>query len=153
MILDGRVLLPWPAAPGNGATIILATTHPKVPTGGTATIQPSSVLVSTDNYLNALEFVWLRNDQASAANGVRVYALDDTGTFREVDVKNYLNAATIGSAAPFQVPILSAGQEYHLLIDVSRYRGVAVEYTAGATGPTNWNGTIFAHLSVEALQR
>jgi hypothetical protein len=130
------------------------TTHDKVVTGGTATTQARLQGVShSGGMLNAVEITWLRNDQASATNGLRVYALDDADVFREVDVKNYLNAPTIGSAATFTVTSLSAGQEYHALLDVSRYRGVAVEYTAGATGPTNWNGCIVAHISVAALQR
>lgn len=146
-----RVFAPWPAAPGNGATIIMFTTHPKIPTGGTSQIQPSvNQMVSR---INAVELVWLRNDQASAANGIRVYALDDTSTFREVDVKDDNGLPTVGSAAPQAVPVLSTGQERRILIDVSRYQGVAIEYTAGATGPTNWNGSIAVHMSAEAIIR
>lgn len=103
--------------------------------------------------INAVELVWHRNDQASAANGIRVYALDDTNTWRETDVKDDSGAATIGSAAPQAVAALSAGQERRLLIDVARYRGVAIEYTAGPTGPTQWNGTITVHLGAEAISR
>ena len=146
-----RQFAPWPAAPGNNATIIMFTTHAKVATGGSAQIQQS--INQSANRINAVELVWLRNDQASAANGIRVYALDDTGTFREVDVKDDNGNPTIGSAAPQAVGVLSAGQERRILIDVSRYAGVAIEYTAGATGPTNWNGSIAVHMSAEAIVR
>ena len=146
----GRELIPWPVAPALNETIILFTTHPKVATGATAMTQPSRSLPV--NSVNAVECVWHRNNQASAANGIRVYALDDTDTWRETDVKDDNGNATIGSAALQAVGILAAGAERRILIDISRYRGAAIEYT-GATPPTQWNGTIFAHLGIEALIR
>jgi hypothetical protein len=148
--------VPWPAAPGNGATIVMACCKvPKLATGAGATVPSTEPVRNLDaNDVNAIEIVWLRNDQASAANGVRLYAVDDAGTYREVDLKSDTNAATIGSAAPVQVPVLSTGQEWREFLDVSRYiNGWAVEYTAGATGPTNWNGCIVLHLGAQALVR
>lgn len=151
-----RQSIPWPAAPGSSATIILAGTHPSIAVvGGLITPPPQVPLNLAQGLIEAVEFVWLRNDQASAANGIRLYALDDAGVFREVDCKNDLNAASIGSAAPQAVPVLAAGQEWRTMIDVSRYiLGWAVAYTAGATGPTNWNGVSQVHHSgAEAIGR
>jgi hypothetical protein len=148
-----RQLVPWPAAPGNAATIIMFTTHPAI---AVATLVPNNLQVAQSvpgSRIVAWEGVWLRNDQASAANGIRLYALDDGGTFREVDCKDDLGAATIGSAAPQAVGILAAGAERRLLIDAARYNGFAVLYTAGATGPTNWNGVQHVHIDVESIIR
>lgn len=146
-----KIYAPWPAAPGNGATIILACSADKVATGGTGITK--AVNLPRGSMVDAIEITWHRNDQASAANGIRVYALDDTNTWREADVKDDNGAATIGSAAPQAVGVLSTGQERRILIDVSRYRAAAIEYTAGATGPTAWNGTIIIHLGAGAVQR
>jgi hypothetical protein len=149
----GRHNVPWPAAPALNQTIILFTTHPKIPTGGASQAQPVPSLEV--NRVNAVEIVWHLNDQASAANGIRVYALGSTDLWRETDVKDDAGAASIGSGAAQAVGILAAGAERRILIDVSRYRGVAIEYT-GATAPTavtGWDGTITVHLGVEALLR
>lgn len=148
-----KILAPWPAAPGNGATIILACTAPKVVTGGTGITQPVN-LPRGPSCVDAIELVFLANDQASATNGIRLYARDENGTWREVDCKDDNGAATIGSASPQAVAALSAGQERRLLIDVSRYpRGAAVEYTAGGTGPTAWAGSIALHCGAEQISR
>lgn len=152
-----KVAIPLVAAPGNTATIVLFTTHQKV-AGNTALVGLGpSVPSLVPAQLVALEFVWILNDQASAVNGVRVWVLSDSNVWRETDVKDYTTgAATIGAAAPKQVPVLAAGQEYSLLIDVARYRGVSVEYTAGATGSTpttGWDGIFTAHIDVESVIR
>jgi hypothetical protein len=146
-----RQLIPWPAAPGNAATILLFTTHEGI---AVATLQPVEgqyLHGLAANRVNAWEAVWLRNNQASAANGIRLYALDDQGVMREVDCKDDSGNATIGSGSAQAVGALSTGQERRLLIDTSRYHGFAVTYTAGATGPTNWNGVQQVHLDVEAV--
>jgi hypothetical protein len=148
-----RQLVPWPAAPANAATIIMFTTHPAI---AVASLIPNNLQIATSvpaSRIIAWEGVWLRNDQASAANGIRLYALDDAGVMREVDCKDDNAVATIGSAAPQAVALLSTGQERRLLIDAARYNGFAVTYTAGATGPTNWNGVQHVHLDVEAIIR
>lgn len=138
---DRRIYPPWPAAPGNNATILLYAWGPVARTTGSSVYTPTDP--NTKNrVIDLVTITWLRNDQASAANGVRVYGLDDTGTFREVDLKNNFNAATIGSGAPVAVPALSAGQEYRVSLNVAHLKGGAIEYTAGATGPTNWNGCV-----------
>ena len=140
------------AAPGNAATIILAnwSSVPKVPTGAAATVNPvEKPRDLPTNDVVAVELVWIQNDQASAANGVRLYALaSDKTTFREVDCKDDNGIATIGSAAPQAVPVLSAGQERRILVVVARYPfGGVIEYTAGATGPTNWDVLVTYHLN------
>lgn len=146
-----RQLIPWPAAPGNGATILLFTTHQGIAVAGLQAVEGQYLHGVDPCRINAWEGVWLRNNQASAANGIRLYALDDQGVMREVDCKDDNGNATIGSGSPQAVASLSTGQERRLLIDTSRYQGFAVTYTAGATGPTNWNGVQQVHLDVEAV--
>lgn len=148
---ERRFYAPWPAAPGNNATIILFATHPRQPGGSGDIVAPKDA--PAPGQVDAITITWLRNDQASAANGVRVYGYDNTDTWREVDLKNSLNIATIGSAAPVQVPILAAGQEYRVTLVVSHLRGVAVEYTAGGTGPTAWNGAIAVDIGAQVVAR
>jgi len=137
-----------PAAPAAGATVVLFASHPRQP-GGSGTAVTStfttgsgteSVKVNPDS-IQKVEIVWTKNDQASAANGVRAYITDDGGeTWNETDLKGYVNGVanqpSIGAAAPIQVPALSAGQEWSETFEVDQYKGFAVEYTAGATGPT-----------------
>ncbi len=158
-----RVACKWPAAPGNAATILLFSTHPKL-VGSLVGTAAGAVTIQADfdgrsqgisgNQLAAVEFVFLENDQASNANGIRLYALKKDGTtWREVDLKDDLGVASIGAASPRQVPVIATPAEYRLLIDTSRYVGVAVEYTAGATGPSAWDGNIMAQLNTEALMR
>jgi hypothetical protein len=109
------------------------------------------------NSLQAVELIWLENNQASNANGIRVYTLlKDGTTWREVDVKDDNGVPQIGSAAPQNVPVIATPAERRILIDVARYNGVAIEYTAGATGPTEttgWNGQILLHINAEAIVR
>lgn len=138
---ESREFVPWPAAPGNGATIVMFATHTRF-AGGSGAIYKPLTSVAGRRQLEAVTLTWLRNDQASAANGLRVYGLDDTDTWREVDLKTDAGAASIGSAAPVQVAALIAGQEQRETLIVKHLKGVAVEYTAGATGPTAWNGCI-----------
>jgi hypothetical protein len=138
---QARPFAPWPAAPAApGATIVMFTTAPRPSADGRVT------LPSLENRrCSGLHITWHKNDQASAANGLRIYASDDGGTtWYESDLKNASNAPTIGSAAPVTVPILAAGQEWHEFLELSRYRDFAVEYTAGGVAPTpaNWKGTI-----------
>lgn len=135
-----RLYAPWPAAPGNGATIVMFCTHPRQPGGAGSPVQ-ASIRDIDQSRIAAVTITWLRNDQASAANGLRVYALDNIGVFREIDLKNDSNVASIGAVAPVQVPVLAGGQEWRETLVVPHCRGLAVEYTA-ATGPTNWNGVI-----------
>lgn len=131
----------------------MVNTHDKVVSGGSVVTRATSACDVDGKFgLTGIEIVWMQNDQASNANGVRLYARDNTGTWREVDCKDDNGAATIGSASPQAVAALSAGQERRLFIDVSRYvNGVAVEYTAGGTGPTNWSGVIALHYGAVAV--
>lgn len=154
-----RIVAPWPAAPGNNATIIMFTTHPKVATGSSVTtpstlksmVKPGAFTVSPDE-IAEIELLWHRNNQASAANGLRLYVLirlsDGTTEWVESDCKNDSNNATIGTAAAIQVPSLAAPQEWRETFRVNQYLGFAIEYTAGATGPTQdtgWAGNVILH--------
>jgi len=155
---QARAFPAWPTAPGNNATIVLFATHDRKAGGsgdvftgmkGAEGIAPEEI--------SAVEFTWHKNDQASAANGIRCYATDDGGTtWHETDLKDDANVATIGSAAPVQVRALAAGEEWRETFVVSHLKGFCFEYTAGATGPTattGWRGTIAIHRSALAVQR
>jgi len=161
-----RVNALWPAAPGNAATIVMLSTHPKLAGSlvGTAAgakrvmfAMDGTELAIPANSLNAVELLWTENNQASNANGIRLYTLLKDGvTWREVDCKDDNGVASIGTAAPQAVAVLATPAERRLLIDVARYNGVAIEYTAGATGPTEttgWNGQILLHINCESMVR
>jgi hypothetical protein len=161
-----RVQAFWPAAPGNNATIVMLATHPKLASSLVGTAAGAKrVMFALDgtelgvpaNSLQAVEIIWLENNQASAANAIRVYTLLKDGvTWREVDVKDDNGVPQIGSGAPQSVPVLATPAERRILIDVARYNGVAIEYTAGATGPTEttgWNGQILLHINAESIVR
>jgi hypothetical protein len=152
-----RMFLPtFPTAPGNNATILLFNTHPKQ-VGGAGTMFQPSLQGLQQVRIAAIHCRWLLNNQASAANGLRVYALRRDGVnWSEIDLKNDANAPTIGAAAPVQVPVTAAGAEWRETLVVSHCRGVAVEYTAGATGPTDgsgWDGCISVDLDSVAVIR
>lgn len=139
--------------PGNAATTVLFCTHPRAPGGVGAAVGPSTfvrasgtetVQVAPDA-ITKLKLVYHLHDQASAANGLRAYQTSDGGvTWEETDMKGYVggvaNQPSIGAAAPIQVPLLAAGQEWAEEFDISRYRGFALEETAGAVGPTPGTG-------------
>lgn len=136
------------AAPGNDETVVLFATHPRKPGGSGAAVMSSYTRGHGTDPVNicpdAIEHVrvtWVKHDKASAANGLRAYQTDDGGaTWHETDMKNAANVASIGAAAPIQIPVLSAGQVWAEDFDVGRYRGFAIEETAGATGPTPVTG-------------
>lgn len=152
-----RMFAPWPPAPTIGATKILFTTHPRVPGGGVGTAQPSSMPYLTPaNFdtaigpsdLEAISLTWQQNDKISALNGLRLYIWEnDTSSWCESDAKNTGGLPTIGSAANVQIPALSVGQEFFKRYDISKYAGFCFEYTAGASAPTIWSGTIVLHLN------
>lgn len=141
-----------PAAPGNGATVVLFATHPRKPGGsGTAvtsaftTADGNEVVKIRPDSIEELELTYHLHNQASAANGLRAYQTLDGGvTWTETDMKGDVagspNQPSIGAAAPIQVPALSAGQEWSETFVIGRYRGFALEHTAGATGPTAVTG-------------
>lgn len=161
--LPRRVMHKWPTAPGNAATIVMVSSAPKINGSLSATAagartwmfdQDGRELAIPANSVNGVEIVWLENDQAAAANGVRLYALTKNGTtWREVDCKDDSGNATIGSGAPQTVGTLSTPAERRILFDVSRYYAFAIEYTAGATGPTAWDGVIMIHINNEVISR
>jgi hypothetical protein len=141
-----------PAAPGNGATVVLFATHPRKPGGsGTAvtstfaTADGNEVVQIRPDAIEELELTYHLHDQASAANGLRAYQTLDGGvTWAETDMKGDVsgvpNQPSIGAAAPIQIPALSAGQEWTETFVIGKYRGFALEHTAGDTGPTAGTG-------------
>jgi hypothetical protein len=141
-----------PAAPGNNATCVLFATHPRKPGGsGSAVVSTFESGTGTEpidvnpDAIEEVEVTFHAHDKASAANGLRAYVTVDGGTtWNETDMKGYVagaaNQPSIGAAAPIQIPALSAGQEWVETFDAGRYRGFAIEYTAGATGPTPVTG-------------
>lgn len=142
----------WPAVPANNGTIVLFATHDRL-AGGSGTLfrGMSGVRGLHFSKIDGFEIVFLRHNKASAANGIRLYAYDDGGAWRETDLKDDLGVATLGAV---QVGALSSGAEFRLLLDVARYRkGWACEYTAGADNPENWNGVLTLHHGVEGLLR
>lgn len=158
-----RVAANWPAVPANSTTIIMFATHTKIPTGGTVAFEGCRGVIDLDmgenvatpyaipqnRYadIDAIELVWLQHNKAAAANGVRLYARDNTGAWRETDHPDDLGTPMIGPTAPITVGALAAGTTRRILIDVSRYiYGWAIEYTAGADNPENWSGAIVLHL-------
>jgi hypothetical protein len=141
-----------PAAPGAGTTCVLIATHPRKPGGaGTAVTSTFASGSGTDpvvinpDAIEEVDVTFHLNDNASAANGLRSYITVDGGaTWIETDLKGYVagvaNQPSIGAAAPIQVPLLAAGQEWAETFRMGRYRGFALELTAGATGPTPVTG-------------
>jgi hypothetical protein len=141
-----------PAAPENGATVVLFATHPRKP-GGSGTAVTSTFSTGDGNEtikinpdaIEEVELTYHLNDQASAANGLRAYVTNDGGaTWLETDMKGDVsgvpNQPSIGASAPIQIPALSAGQEWSETFVIGKYRGFALEHTAGATGPTAGTG-------------
>jgi hypothetical protein len=142
-----------PAAPTTGATCVLFATHPRKPGGSGTAVQStfssgkgslSPVIINPDA-MEELDLTFHLHDHASAANGLRAYVTTDGGvTWNETDMKGYVSGVkdqpSIGAAATIQVPTLSAGQEWAETFVIGRYRGFALEYTAGATPPTAVTG-------------
>ena len=135
--------------PGAGETVVLFSTHPRMPGGSGspvtstfATVDGANVVIEHGTIRDMVAVFGL-HDHASAANGLRAYYTNDGGTtWHETDVKGIDDAATIGSGHPIQVPALSSGQEWAEVFHVGRYRGFALEYTAGSTPPTAWDVTV-----------
>lgn len=150
-----RRFIDLPAIPANNATIVLFATHPKTPSGGTLYQPPSGITALIKNhFLDAITAWWAQHNKASAANGLRVWATDDGGTnWFETDLKDDNGVPSVGSAAPVQVPALASGQECRETFIVSHLRGVALEYTAGADNPENWDGGIVLDLEEQTIGR
>ena len=137
-----------PAAPSAGATVVLFATHPcTLGTGGVSYTSLfsrasglQSVLIDPDA-MEEIDVIFGLHDHASAANGLRAYYTNDGGvTWVETDLKDPNNAATIGAAAPVQVPTLAAGAEAAETFRIGRYKGFAITYTAGTPAPTSGTG-------------
>ena len=137
-----------PAAPVANATAVLFATHPcTLGTGGASVVSTfvkattGADIVMSPDAIEELEVVFGLHNHASAANGLRAYYTNDGGAnWHETDIKDPNDVATIGAAAPRQVPTLSAGQEWAEIFRIGRYRGFALTYTAGATPPTAGTG-------------
>jgi hypothetical protein len=135
----GIAIAAWPAVPANGATVVLFTTHDRLTGGAGALVRPS--LPAYDRQVpEMVELTLHRHNKAGAANGLKAYALDDTGTWRETDMKDDADAATM----PKTVPALVAPAEWHEKFVTGHLRGFCLEYTAGADNPEEWNGTVAA---------
>ena len=142
-----------PAAPSAGSTVVLFATHPcTLGTGGASVLSLftrasglQSVLIDPAA-IEEIDVVFGKHDHASAANGIRAYYTNDGGaTWVETDMKDPQNVATIGAAAPIQVPTLAAGAEWAEIFRPKRYKGFAITYTAGTPGPTantGWDPTV-----------
>lgn len=133
-------VIPWPTVPANDATIVMFATHDRK-AGGSGVLFQGMKGVRGLHYthISAYEATWYQHNKASAANGIRVYARDVDGTWREVDIKG-VDGSTAG--LPVQIAANSAGAESHILVDVSRYLyGWAIEYVTGADNPENWSGS------------
>jgi hypothetical protein len=141
-----------PAAPANDATTVLFATHPCTLSTGGASVRSTFVRgggeacqIAADS-MEEVDLTFGLHNHASAANGLRAYYTNDGGTtWTETDMKGNDNTASIGAAAPIQVPTLAPGAEWSEKFVIGRYRGFAVTYTAGATGPTagtGWDVTV-----------
>jgi hypothetical protein len=129
----------WPTVPANNATVVLFTTHDRQP-GGAGTIVPPSLPSYERVVPESVDVTWHRHNKVSALDGLKTYALDDTGTWRETDMKDDTDAPTM----PKTVPALAAGDEWHEKFITGHLRGFCVEYTAAADNPEEWNGTVAA---------
>ena len=142
-----------PAAPSAGNTVVVFATHPcTLGTGGASVLSLftrasglQSVLIDPAA-MEEIDVVWGLHNHASAANGLHAYYTNDGGvTWVETDLKDPNDLPTIGAAAPVQVPTLAAGAEWAEVFRIGRYKGFALTYTAGATGPTavtGWDVTV-----------
>lgn len=148
----------WPVVPANGVTIVMFATHDRLAGGSGALYHGMrgtlpGRLPFTPNDIVMMHMTFLRHNKASAANGVRAYARDDVGEWRETDLGDNANppVSQIGTAAPIQIPILGAGVSRRMSFPVSHLSGFAIEYTAGADNPEEWNGVIKLILRSEAV--
>jgi hypothetical protein len=153
-----------PSAPGNGATVILFSTYRKQAGGSGAYLQPSTfvracsqeALTVAPGAIEQVRVAFHKHDKASAANGLRAYVLDPQGSWVETDLKDPTSgSATIGANATVQVPALTAPQEFVKTFSLAGYIGFALEYTAGAAGPTadtGWDLTVAAKLAQQPAQ-
>jgi hypothetical protein len=135
----GTCIAAWPAVPANNATVVLFTTHDRL-TGGAGALVRASLPTYDRQAPEMVELTFHRHNKASATSGLKSYALDDTGAWRETDMKDDDDAATM----PKTVPILAAGAEWREKFVTGHLRGFCLEYTAGADNPEEWNGTVAA---------
>jgi hypothetical protein len=138
-----------PSAPLANASVVLFATHPctlggasyvsrfATPSGGAIAVAPEA--------METVRIIYALHNHASAANGLCAYqTLDGGATWIETDIKDGSNAATIGAAAPVQIPALSSGQEWSEIFHIGAYKGIAIVHTAGTTGPTAVTGWAIA---------
>lgn len=144
---------PWPTAiPANNGVSILFATHHRV--NGAIVYDARTLLKGYHGKVpDVIDITFHRHNKASAANGIRAYAYDDsdsTPTWRETDMKNAAGVAQLGAV---QVPALVAPAEFRITLNVGHLKGVAIEYTAGADNPEEWNGTIRVAYGVLTVTR
>jgi len=154
-----RIGAPWPAVPANNGTVVMFTTHQRL-TGGSGTLVQSTLSTGGTGGVDpkriyAVTITWLRHNKASAADGLKIYARDDTDTYRETDLgdDSYPTPTPLfGTAAPFQIPALSSGTSKRVRLVVAHLvNGFCVEYVAGPDNPEQWNGVISVEMAGAVL--
>lgn len=159
----GRYIFPLPAIPANNATTVLFCTRPKIPSGGAVAFPVARDFDALNHRIDAVTVVFLGHNKASAANGLRVYGWDApgdlnpltgaSGAWAETDLKDDNGVPSCGAAAPIQVPILAAGQEFRRTFFVGHLSAVAIEYTAGADNPETWLGYVVVDVGAVSVVR
>ena len=148
----------WPDVPTANQTIILFCTHPRQP-GGSGTLQQPTSLVAGPvsrevgpEDIQAVTLLFLKHNQLSHANGVRAYGwCSKTSLWYEVDLPDQNDAPSIGANAAIQVPVLTSPATRRVRCEVADLEGLSLEYTAGATPPTEWVGSIALHINCASV--
>lgn len=130
-----------PAAPGNAATVVLFNS---VVAFGAQQMRHVG--------LDMVELIMLALDQASAASGLKAYGSKKGGAFFQMSFPDQSGTATM----PKTYAALAAGSNYQDMFDVSGLDDFKLEYTAGATGPTDvsgWSPIITGYFNSRAVQK
>lgn len=117
-----------PAAPGNNATVVLF-----------SSVSAFGAKMMRTLGLDMVELILLALDQASAASGLKAYGSKDGGvTYYQMSFPNGAGTATM----PVTLAALSAGQNHQQMFEVAGLDDFKLEFTAGATGPTDVTGWV-----------
>lgn len=131
-----------PAAPANNATVSLFD----------STVAFGAGVMRALN-LTSLDFNFVLLDQASAANGFKIYTSDNGGTdWYQLSYPDSTPAATM----PKTIAAVAADSNTLETFDVTPLNEVKVTFTAGATGPTSgsgWKVVVRGTLNGAAVQR
>lgn len=136
------VIFASPAAPANGATIVLWSSCS--PSAGVNGAFGPKMMRMLDMTMLEIKFIQHATN-ASAANGLKPYVSQDGGT-------TWLQTDFAGTM-PVQVAALAANatKEYKFVVtDINDFK---VEYTAGATAPTTWALNITGIFGAAAVQK